>query len=493
MRFLIRSLTGAMLMVVTLGLLGLGVGTIRQAISEREAASARQRPPTERVTAVTVAELVAETVEPVLTAYGDLQSARQLELRAATGGTLLEIAPGFRDGGRVAAGELLFRIDPAAAQTRLALAENDLAAAEGEAAEARIALVHAREEAETAQRQVDLRARALTRAEDLRGRGVGTAADLETAELALVTAEQVLTGRRLALAQAEARIERAAVSLARTVIARDEAARDLANTEEVAPFAGLLADVTALQGRLVSVNEKLGTLIDPGALEVAFRVSRAEYARLSDAEGEVLPLAVTASLDVEGVELTMRGVIDRAGASVGAGQSGRLLYARLEEDAGGAGGQFRPGDFLTVRVTEPRLSGVAVVPATAVSADGRLLLVTGEERLEEVEVVVVRRQDDKVLVAGAPFGRTYVTARHPALGAGVKVRPVSPAGAGEAEADAGAGAMVRLSPERRAGLIAAVQSNARMPEDAKARILVALEADEVPQSMIDRLDGRSGG
>jgi hypothetical protein len=53
--------------------------------------------------------------------------------------------------------------------------------------------------------------------------------------------------------------------------------------------------------------------------------------------------------------------------------------------------------------------------------------------------------------------------------------------------------MVRLSPERRAGLIAAVHGNARMPQEAKARILAALEADEVPQSVIDRLETRRSG
>jgi hypothetical protein len=254
----------------------------------------------------------------------------------------------------------------------------------------------------------------------------------------------------------------------------------------VAPFDGLLADVAAVPGRLVSVNEKLGMLIDPTALEVAFRVSRAEYARLADSDGEVLPLQITAGLEVDGIEVTVPGVIDRAGASVGAGQTGRLIYARL--DAGQVG-LFRPGDFLTVRVAEPSLTGVAVLPATAVGADGRILLVGEGDRIEEAEVAVLRRQDDRVIVSGAPFGRSYVTERQPALGPGIRIRPITP---GAAVADAPE-AMVRLSPERRAGLIAAVHGNARMPQEAKARILAALEAEEVPQSVIDRLETRRSG
>ncbi len=422
----------------------------------------------------------------MLTAYGDLQSARQLELRAATAGTLMEIAPGFRDGGRVAAGEVLYRIDPAAAETRLALAESDLAAARAEEAEARIGLDLAREEAAAADRQRDLRAQALTRAEDLRGRGVNTAADLEAAELALATAEQASTGRRLAQAQAEARIERAGIAITRAGIARDEAARDLDNTVEIAPFDGLVADVSAVPGRLVSVNEQLGVLLDPAALEVAFRVSKAEFSRLADASGEVLPLAVTASLEVEGIELSVPGRIDRAGVSVGAGQTGRLIYARLDE---GPSGLLRPGDFLTVRVAEPDLEQVAVLPAAAVGPEGRILLVGPDNRLEEVAARVVRRQGAETIVAEVPFGREYVTVRQPQLGPGVLVRPVGP----EAAAGAAPEAMVRLSPERRAGLIAAVEANGRMPTEAKARILAALEAEEVPQSMVDRLETRRSG
>jgi multidrug efflux pump subunit AcrA (membrane-fusion protein) len=221
MRFWTRSLYGLTLLALTLGLLALAAGSIRQAIAVRDAEEASRPPGSERVFAVGVARLEPVTAKPVLTAYGDLQSSRQLELRAATGGTLLELAPGFRDGGRVTAGETLFRIDPAEADTTLRLAESDLAAATAEEAEARVGLTLAREELAAAARQRDLRAQAQARAEDLQVRGVGSAANIETAELALATSEQVLTGRRLALAEAEARLDHAEIAVTRAGIARD--------------------------------------------------------------------------------------------------------------------------------------------------------------------------------------------------------------------------------------------------------------------------------
>jgi hypothetical protein len=483
MRFAMRSLFGMLLLVLTLGLLAMAVGTITGAVATRNGEERGREPARERVFAVNVAMVEPVTARPVLTAWGDLRSARTLELRAAAGGTLMELAPGFRDGGRVAAGDVLWRIDPADAETALELARSDHAAAEAEEAEALAGLELAREERAASERQRDLRAQALARAEDLSGRGVGTATAREEAELALATAEQAVTGRRLALAQAEARIGRAAIATARAAIEVAEAERVLSDTVATARFDGVLTDVDAVPGRLVTVNEKLGVLLDPTALEVAFRVSNGEFARIVDAEGQVLPLAVTAGLAADSAEVEVAGRIDRAGVSSGAGQSGRLIYARLETDRLGL---MRPGDFMTVRVEEPRLTNVAVLPATAVSAEGRVLVLGEDMRLEEAEVSVLRRQGDEVIVADAPFGREYVTARQPQLGAGILVRPLR-GGVPEAEA------MVRLSPERRAGLIEAVLANGRMPEEAKARILATLEADEVPAAMVERLESRRSG
>ena len=483
MRFAMRSLFGMMLLVLTLGLLAMAVGTITGALATRNADERGREPARERVFAVNVATFEAVTAKPVLTAWGDLRSARTLELRAEAGGTLIELAPGFRDGGRIAAGETLWRIDPADAETALELARSDHAAAIAEEAEALAGLALAREERAASERQRDLRAQSLARAEDLSGRGVGTAAALEDAELALATAEQAVTGRRLALAQAEARIGRSAIATARAAIGVAEAERILADTVAVAPFDGVLTEVDAVLGRLVTTNEKLGVLLDPTALEVAFRVSNGEFARIADAAGDVMPLDVTAILAADGAEVAVAGRIDRTGASSVAGQSGRLIYAALETERLGL---MRPGDFMTVRVEEPRLTEVAVLPATAVDAEGGVLLLGEDGRLEAARVTVLRRQGDEVIVADAPFGREFVTERQPQLGAGILVRPLRD-GAPEAEA------MVRLSPERRAGLIEAVRANGRMPEEAKARILATLESDEVPAAMVDRLESRRSG
>ncbi|MFZ9131677.1 MAG: efflux transporter periplasmic adaptor subunit, partial [Gemmobacter sp.] len=52
---------------------------------------------------------------------------------------------------------------------------------------------------------------------------------------------------------------------------------------------------------------------------------------------------------------------------------------------------------------------------------------------------------------------------------------------------------VELTPERREALIALVEGNARMPAEAKARVIAQLRQDRVPARVVARLEERSGG
>ena len=87
-----------------------------------------------------------------------------------------------------------------------------------------------------------------------------------------------MLSRRQALAQAQSRLDLAGTGLERREIALAEAERDLAETELMAGFDGILTDVNVVAGRLVTQNEQLATLMDATDLEVAFRISTTQYA-----------------------------------------------------------------------------------------------------------------------------------------------------------------------------------------------------------------------
>ena len=485
MRFLRQSLTGLFLASLMLALLLYAGNLVMSAVQSRMSEDRRPPQARERVFAVNVRTAELRTVRPVLTAFGQVESRRTLELRAAVGGRVIWLAEGFEDGGRVTAGQELVRIDPANARSALERAKSDLLDARAEQRDAARALTLAQDELAAAREQEDLRQRAFRRQKDLEERGVGTAAAVEAAELALSAARQAVLTRRQAVAQAEARVDQAATRLARARIARADAERTLADTTVTAGFDGTLSNVTLVEGRLVSPNEKLAELIDPDALEVAFRVSTAQYARLLDDEGALISAPVTVTLDVSGAALTASGRVSRDSPAAGTGQTGRVIYARLDDAPG-----FKPGDFVSVSVEEPPVERVARLPASALDASGTVLVLDPEDRLEALPVELVRRQGDEVLLRGAGLaGREVVIGRTPLLGAGIRVRPLRE----EAQAEPPEAAMLELSDERRARLMAYVEGNARMPEEMKARVLAQLGGAQVPAQLVARIESRMGG
>jgi len=484
MRFLRQSLVGVLLASLTLGLLIYAGQLVLSAVQTRMSSERPAPQVKERVFAVNVTTARMQVITPVLQAFGQVESRRTLEIRAPAGGRVIGLAPGFEDGGVVRAGDVLVRIDPADAEAALERAESDVLDAHAEVRDAERALELARDEQKAAQDQADLRARALKRQVDLQTRGVGTAAAVEIAELAAAGARQVVLARRQAEASAEGRVDQAATRLKRAGIERDGAQRDLDDMTIRAGFAGTLSAVSLVEGRLVSANEKLAELIDPTALEVAFRVSTAQYARLLDGAGALVQAPVVAALNVAGADLRTKGRISRDSAATGEGQSGRVLFARLDEARG-----FKPGDFVTVLAQEPAVADVARLPASALDA-GNVVLVLGEEgRLEALKVELVRRQGDDVLVRGAGLaGREVVSGRTPLLGAGIRVRPLRDEVSAVPDA-----AMLELSDEHRARLVAFVEGSQRMPDEVKAQMLQQLAEARVPAQLVQRIEARMGG
>lgn len=485
MKFLRRSLVGVFLMAVTAGLIAWAGSSVYGALQARWSEEPRERPARERIFAANVIEVSPETIRPVLSTFGEVQARRTLELRAATSGEIIWLAETFENGGQVEAGALLARIDPAEAQSALDTARADLSEAEADLRDAERAVGLAAEDIAAAEVQARLRAQALDRQRDLLERGVGSVAAVETAELAVSSADQSVLSRRQAKASAESRFDQAVTGLERRRIALARAERELAETEIYAEFSGVMNDVTAVVGGLVTTNERIGELIDPAALEVAFRVSTPQYARLLNDSGRLVGADVTASIDILGVDLEATGVISRESGAVGAGQTGRLLFARLENAPG-----FWPGDFVSVRIDEPALENVVRLPASAVDAGGSVLVLGDEDRLEVASVEVLRRERDDVIVrADGLAGREIVSERTPLLGAGIRIRPIRPDGV-EAPEEAD---FVTLEPERRARLVAYVEGNTSMPDEAKQRVLTQLRADAVPARVVERIESRMGG
>ncbi len=489
MRFVQRSIMGLFLLSLTVGLLALAAGSVRNTLNERWSRDTAARPARERVFAVNVLEVDSVTATPKIAAFGEIRSRRTLDLRAPISGTIRYLSDNYVEGGAVEKGELLVALDPADARSALGVSKTELAEATAGQAEARAALELAGDELEAARDQAKLRNAALKRQNDLLRKAVGTEAAVETAALAQAAANQAVLAKRQAMSAAQARVSRSQTTAARAEIRVSEARRRLDNTEVFAEFGGLLSAVSVVQGGLVGPNEKIGRLIDPAALEVAFRLSNTQFGRLIAASGGSARGEVLVSLDILGLDVSAKGSIERVGAEVGAGQTGRLVFASIPATAAAG---FRPGDFVAVSVSEPPLENVAILPALALDSDGNVLVLGENDRLVAQKTTVLRRQKDKAIVrAENLYGREIVEARSPLLGEGIRVKPVRRDDA--APVDTAGPELIALSPERRARLVAFVQNNAFIPANRKQQLIGRLNEDKVPANMVRRIESRMGG
>ena len=420
MRFLFRSLAGLAITALTFALLFLAGFQLWQAIDARRAGPGMGRPAAEQVFTARLVPMISETRNPVIEVFGTVQARRSLQLRAQAAGRIVHLDPAMHEGAQVPVGQLLLRVDPAPAEAQVAVAEAAREAAQAVLAEAENAVGIARDDLTAAEEQAALRRAAVARQEQLAGRGLGTSSEAETVRLAASTADQAVLSRRSALASAEAAVDSAAIALRRAGIDLSEARRALDQTAIHAGFAGQITNVTAVEGGLVSINEQLGELIDPAALEVQVMLSLDQFARLSAAPGGLVGTPAQVLMGGSAGRIAADAVLDRAAASVAQGSAGRTVFARIE----GGGQSLRPGDFVSVRINEPPLDAAAEIPAAALGADGAVLVADADGRLSAVAVQVLRRQGDQLLIAVPPGyeGAWIVAERAPQLGAGIRVR-----------------------------------------------------------------------
>lgn len=446
----------------------------------------------------------AQDFTPIITGFGLITAGRTAELRPRVSGLLATSAPTLVEGVFIAKGDPLFTVDPF---------EFELAVKEAE-----IALSDARVRLETAQADLSVEVAALALAEDqlalslddlnrqrqLLEREVVSAAAVDNAKNATLTARSSVDARRGGVARAEAAIPTATLAVERASLNLERAQRNLQNTTLTAPFDGLAQNVSFALGRQVSSNDILARLVDLSQLELRFQLSDEQLGGLISASGNrdaLRGLPITLSWDVGSQVLTYAAKIDRTAVAIAENQGGIDIFARLQ---GVTPDTVPPvGAFMAYNLSEPKVRGAFAVPAEAVSPSGEMFAVDENNRITVFKVEIERRVGETTLVAGEAVkpGATYVARRFIQLGEGTKVNPNRPE-VPEAEAEvagAGAGAGAGQTggiPEDDPLTLDATQQNClrnliasadSLPDGARERIAAAIDQGTIENP--ERLKG----
>jgi membrane fusion protein (multidrug efflux system) len=284
-----------------------------------------------------------------------------------------------RENQSVAAGDVLFVVDPEPYRIALAAADAALASARLQVEQLRAALKQANAAVTTADDDVSFTRKIFDRTKGLLDKGVASQAAYDTAENNLHSAEQGLTqarekaGAALAALGGNADIatdDHPAVRAA--LAARDQAALNLANTTVKAPSAGLVAQADRLVvGQPVSTATSVLSLVvsDPAWIEANFKET--DLTTMRPGQKATVEIDAYPGRKIE-------GTIDSIGAGTGAEFS--LLPAqnatgnwvkvvqrvpvRIHLDAAPSGLAFRTGLSASVTVDTESGNGTAAA-ATA--------------------------------------------------------------------------------------------------------------------------------
>ncbi|MEL6965042.1 MAG: efflux RND transporter periplasmic adaptor subunit [Pseudomonadota bacterium] len=303
---------------------------------------------------VIVAPIETRDVTPSFSFVGRVEAVDRVDLRARVRGYIEDRH--FREGGEVDKGDLLFTLEKAPYQVIVDQRKADVAGAEATLREA---------------------AAELKRKEDLVGRGVLSAAELDTASAAEATANANVLKAKAAL---------------------DEAELDLSYTEIYSPLAGRIGEAGYSVGSLVSdTSDPLATVtsIDPIHVTIAISEKRLIDARRQGIDLENPPVAPHLTLSDDS-RYEHDGFFDFLGTEVN--QSTDTVQARAvfpNPDQ-----ILLPGQFVSVVVRQKAVETALVVPQIAVQEDqqGYFALVVNQADEVEVKRISVGNQVDNVWI-----------------------------------------------------------------------------------------------
>ena len=326
--------------------------------------------PEELLPSVSAVEIVAIDLDEEIRASGDLRARFQTMISAEVAGRVTELS--VDEGGSVAKGAVVIKIDPERRKL-------DLSAAQARLAQARANL---RQELSKVER-----------VRKLRSENIASVERLEEAETALLLAESAV------------RAEEAAVGVAQ---------RALSDASVSAPFAGLVSRRSVELGQYVQAGATLFELVSMHPLDVVFSLTEFDTQRVSVGQRIQVHVGAFADRSFEGVVSFIAPTVDPATRTL-----------RIKAEIDNSENLLRPGLFARVNLGTDQRKSVLMVPEEALvqREGGASLFLIGEgDRVRRVTVETGIQSKGRVEVRGeVSAGDRVVRRGHGGLADGMVV------------------------------------------------------------------------
>ena len=371
---------------------------------------------------VTTTTAVVRQIPTYFEATGTLASDASTDVAPTVGGKITAV--NFDIGSYVERGSVLAQLDSRDAQIRLEQTRAQVQQAESgvkqaqaqvEAARASVRQTQARlgltegstfdietfSQVRSSQAQLLLAEKELTRAERLLETGdiARTIYDQRKAQRDQIRAQLDESRSTAAVAVSAIRTAQSQVGTAQSAVGTAQAAADAARTQVAsaqkaiqdatiyAPISGYISERVADVGEFATTNAKIATIVRTSVLRLRIDVPEQSIGQIAGGQG--ISLQTSAYPD-----RNFSGTVTRISPSINA--TSRVLVVEAEVE--NTGGLLKPGQFATVRITQPEPARAVMVPASAVKAEGdtNKIFLVRDGRVEERLVQVGLLENDQI-------------------------------------------------------------------------------------------------
>ncbi len=432
-----RFSRGLLKAVLPLVMVGLGFAGFKYLKATRP--EAPKQPQMERAFAVETIIAKRTNARPSVTLYGNTVAGRQVDIRALVAGRVIKTHEELREGGRINAGDTLLAIDPFDYTAARDEAKAQRAETAAHLAEQQASLAAEKNSLAHAEAQLQLAKADVERAEQLVRRGNLPERTLDDRRQIVLQRQQAADQLENSMRVWEARIAQTKTTAKRLDVAIARAEKRLSETDLKAPFDAYVTEVAAQVGRMMSVNDKVATLIDQSWIEAQFALTDSQFGRLVAREGKLEGRQVLVRWTLGGQTFTYKARISRLAARITSASGGIDVFARILDPTNPV--RLRPGAFVELELDDVEFQDVVRIPNTALYQGDTVYAVTND-RLDPRQVEVVGTSGSDLLVRG-PIndGDEIAVTRMSTPGKGVLIKRTSPTASGTTSVPAGESAI----------------------------------------------------
>ena len=344
--------------------------------------------------------------------FGTVRPKKELSIVPEVSGKVVERSSGFRTGGFIKKGDLLFQIDPADYELAIERRKAEIAQLRADIARLRQEEKNHQADLEIAERHLELVSQERERNNRLRRQGVISSGQYDQSQQNFLRQERTVQSIKnvLALLPVQLRQKRAALNASRSELKR--AALQLSRTKLVSPFDARVRETSLDVGDFASVGRSVGKIYDVSVLEVPVSLPvedarwvfrRNQGAAFPRSQEEVKPFLPTArvSWGQFGEKVEWRGRVSLVDSGLDESTRALTLVVEIPEPMKNwMPGEHPPlfvGMFVEVNIKGVTMPDVFVIPRAALrERDHVYLLNEGKLRIQKVEVI--RKGQDGVVI-----------------------------------------------------------------------------------------------